>query len=91
MQAAWEKEKEGGEKNGLVGRREGAEGKGEGGKRKALTSGARLSSQPWASWVPPLSFFSQGSCANNLNYRRTYRHVAREWWVLSIEVVHFLK
>lgn len=43
----------------------------EGGKEKGkeLTFGAWLSSQPWRPWVPPLAFFSQGSCADHLNDR----------------------
>lgn len=37
---------------------------------KDLTFGTWLSSQPWSSWVPPLSLLSQESGANDLNDRR---------------------
>ena len=43
-----------------------------------LTFRTCLSFRPWTPWVPRLPFLSQGSGANNLNYRGKDRHTARQ-------------
>ena len=56
-----------------AGREEGREGGG-----KDLTFGTCLAFRPWTPWVPRLPFLSQGSGANNLNYRGKDHHTARQ-------------
>ena len=56
----------------------GTHGPGSRGEGEDLTFRTCLSFRPWTPWVPRLPFLSQGSGANNLNYRGKDRHTARQ-------------